>query len=185
MDAHAAQLARAFDADPAVRYMLPDPKRRARAMRFSFAAYLCYGRRYGQVDATPAGAAIWLPDTAVPVSVARLLRCGFASAPLKLGLAALRRTYRFDRAVGALHDQAVSGPHRYLFILGAYPPGWGEGDKLLRPGLERADRVGLPCYLETTAPRALPFYARHGFQVVAEGDVPRGPHLWGLLRPAH
>ena len=95
-----------------------------------------------------------------------------------------QETYRFDRTTRALHDRAVSGPHFYLFILGAYPMGRGEGDKLLRPGLARADRECLPCYLETTAPRALPFYLRHGFQLVAESRVPRGPHLWGLLRPA-
>jgi hypothetical protein len=42
---------------------------------------------------------------------------------------------------------------------------------------ERAIRFAFSCCLETTAPRNLPFYTRHGFRVVAETDVPGGPHL--------
>lgn len=184
MDPHAVLLTRAFDADPAVRYLLPDPEHRTRVMTPSFAAYLRYGSRFGQVDTSPAGAAIWLPADALPITLPNLLRCGFAPALVRMGVPAFRRTYRFDRVSYALHEQVVSGPHRYLFILGAYPPGRGAGDRLLRPGLRRADRDGLPCYLETTAPRALPFYARYGFGVAAEVGVPGGPQLWGLLRPA-
>lgn len=184
MDPHAALLTRAFDAGPAVRYLLPDPERRRRVMTRSFASYLRYGRRFGQVDLSPAGAAIWLPDGALPVTLPKLLRCGFAPALASMGVPALRRTYRFDAVSYALHERVVRGRHLYLFILGAYPPGRGEGERLLQPGLERADRDGLPCYLETTAPRAPPFYARYGFKVAAEGDVPGGPRLWGLLRPA-
>ena len=183
-DPHAVLLARAFDADPAVRYLLPDPERRRRVMTHSFTSYLRYGGRFGQVDTSPAGAAIWLPDDALPVTLPKLLRYGFAPALAAMGVPALRRTYRFDAVTHALHERVVRGRHRYLFILGAYPPGQGDGDRLLQPGLEWADREGLPCYLETTAPRALPFYARYGFAVAAESDVPGGPHLWGLLRPA-
>ncbi len=183
MNPHAALLTQAFDADPAVRYLLPDPERRRRVMTRSFASYLRYGGRFGQVDLSPAGAAIWLPDAALPVTLPKLLRCGFAPALASMGVPAFLRTYRFDVTSHALHERVVRGRHLYLFILGAYPPGRGEGNRLLQPGLERADRAALPCYLETTAPRALPFYACYGFAVAAESDVPGGPHLWGLLRP--
>ena len=69
MDPHAVLLAQAFNADPAVRYLLPDPERRRRVMTHSFASYLRYGGRFGQVDLSPAGAAIWLPDDALPVTL--------------------------------------------------------------------------------------------------------------------
>ena len=100
MDPHAVLLTQAFDADPAVRYLLPDPERRRRVMTHSFASYLRYGGRFGQVDRSPAGAAVWLPDDALPVTLPKLLRCGFAPALAAMGVPALRRTYRFD-AVGA------------------------------------------------------------------------------------
>lgn len=152
-------------------------------MTFSFVSYLRYGGRFGQVDTSPAGAAIWLPEDALPITLPKLLGCGFAPALASMGVSAFWRTYRFDVVSHALHEQVIRRRHLYLFILGAYPPGRGAGNELLRPGLARADRDGLPCFLETTASRALPFYARYGFEVAAESDVPGGPHLWGLLRP--
>lgn len=184
MNAQAQALAKAFRCDPAVCYLLPDPNRRERAMRFAFSCYLRYGERFGKVDVSPSGAAVWLPARYARVSTFGLLRAGFVAAPLVLGLPALGRMVRFGRVIAQLRDRVMSRPHLYLFILGADPAGTGEGSRLLLPGLERADRKGLPCYLETTAPRNLPFYTRHGFRVAAEADVPGGPHLWALLRSA-
>jgi GNAT superfamily N-acetyltransferase len=61
--------------------------------------------------------------------------------------------------------------------------GQGIGSALLQPVLARADAHRLPCYLETGVARNVPFYERHGFQVVAEGILPRGgPPLWAMVR---
>lgn len=153
-------------------------------MRFAFGCYLRYGARSGVVDTSPAGAAIWLREAQARLSAGRLVRSGFAAAPLVMGVPALRRMARFGHAIDALHQRVITAPHWYLFILGAEPAGAGEGSRLLAPGLGRADRDGLSCYLETSAPLALPFYRRHGFELVGESEVPGGPHLWALLRPA-
>jgi len=57
------------------------------------------------------------------------------------------------------------------------------GSALLQPVLARADAHRLSCYLETGVMRNLGFYERHGFQVVAEGMLPRGgPPLWAMVR---
>ena len=42
----------------------------------------------------------------------------------------------------------------------------------MRPVLAHCDREGLPCYLESSKERNVPFYRRHGFEVVQE--VPLG-----------
>ena len=48
--------------------------------------------------------------------------------------------------------------------------------------VREADR-GLPCYLETEKERNVPFYKRHGFDVVVEVDLPKGgPHIWTMKR---
>ncbi len=53
----------------------------------------------------------------------------------------------------------------------------------MRPVLAQADADGLLCYLETANPRNLPLYQRHGFQVVAEVDLPKGgPCIWTMKR---
>jgi hypothetical protein len=42
---------------------------------------------------------------------------------------------------------------------------------------------GLPCYLETEKQINVPFYNRHGFDVVVEIDLPKGgPHIWTMKR---
>jgi GNAT superfamily N-acetyltransferase len=72
-----------------------------------------------------------------------------------------------------------------LFYLGVTPmrQGQGTGSALLQPVLARADTDQLPCYLETGVARNVPFYERRGFQVVAEGALPRGgPPLWAMVR---
>jgi hypothetical protein len=51
-------------------------------------------------------------------------------------------------------------------------------------GLARADRDGLPAYLEASAPRNRALYERHGFEVVGEIQAGDSPPLWPMLRPA-
>ena len=58
----ARALAEAFHHGPATLYLVPEEAKRRRVMPGAFAAYLAYGRRYGEVHTTPEaeGAAIWL-----------------------------------------------------------------------------------------------------------------------------
>ena len=45
------------------------------------------------------------------------------------------------------------------------------------------DHEHLPCYLETTEQRNVPFYERHGFRVVGADQIPETPiTLWAMLR---
>ena len=76
-------------------------------------------------------------------------------------------------------------PHWYLPLIGVTPSqqGQGYGSILLEHAAARCDHEGLPAYLESTSPRSVPLYRRHGFEVVAElrvgyraADLPDGPH---------
>jgi hypothetical protein len=42
----------------------------------------------------------------------------------------------------------------------------------VRPVLERIDREGTPCYLETNAEKNLAIYQRFGFEVISEDRMP-------------
>ena len=70
------------------------------------------------------------------------------------------------------------------------------GSKLIQVGIRRAENLGLPCYLEASNERSVPFYKRHGFKVVetyyhfeggVDGDgnriVGRGPVVTLMFRP--
>jgi ribosomal protein S18 acetylase RimI-like enzyme len=75
-------------------------------------------------------------------------------------------------------------PHYYLAMLGTDPDqqGRGLGSALMRPVLERCDVDGVGAFLESSKERNIDFYARHGFRVVQEIRLPRGPLMWQMWR---
>ena len=74
----------------------------------------------------------------------------------------------------------------YLFILGVEPSVQrrGLGGALMRPVLERADIEQLVCYLETENERNVPFYLKHGFELVVNGEEAghSGVRFWTFRR---
>ena len=83
--------------------------------------------------------------------------------------------------------RAAPEPHWYLRLLGVDSglQGRGLGGLILAYGLARADESGHPCFLETFAERNVPFYLRHGFQLVLDEVEPNsGIRYWGFHRPA-
>jgi hypothetical protein len=53
----------------------------------------------------------------------------------------------------------------------------------MRPVLSHCDREGMPCYLESSKERNVPFYRRHGFEVVQEVPLgAEGPSIWTMWR---
>lgn len=76
-------------------------------------------------------------------------------------------------------------PHWYLGFLGTLPErqGQGLGARLLADRLAEVDAAGLPAYLESSNPRNISLYRRHGFQVVEELALPWGcPPVWRMWR---
>jgi GNAT superfamily N-acetyltransferase len=85
--------------------------------------------------------------------------------------------------MGAVHP---TSPHWYLpwFGVNAAVQGSGLGSQLMAHCLAIVDVDHLPVYLETTNPRTLPFYERHGFEVVGMTHAPTCPPLTFMLRAA-
>jgi GNAT superfamily N-acetyltransferase len=86
--------------------------------------------------------------------------------------------------LGAQRVHPAEPPHWYLAILGTDPSaqGHGLGSAMMKPILEECDRDGVGAYLESSKQQNLDFYARHGFKVTSERDLPRGPRLWPMWR---
>jgi ribosomal protein S18 acetylase RimI-like enzyme len=74
-------------------------------------------------------------------------------------------------------------PHWHLAFIGVDPVwhGRGIGAALLRHALERIDEKGLPAYLESSNPRNVPLYQRHGFAVIREIRVGDSPPVIPML----
>lgn len=91
---------------------------------------------------------------------------------------------RLMRLFSSFEAEHPHDPHYYLPAIGVDPrwQGQGHGTALLEPVLERCDRERLPAYLESTNPRNLPLYERHGFQVTQEVTVGDSPPYWRMWR---
>jgi len=177
--------ARAFTKDPFYIYVLPDEKKRLKALTWLFTAATLYGCLYGEVHVTQGqihGAAVWLSSSQTTL---RMLRAGMTWAPFKLGLKSFLRLWGSLSLVEQLHKQAMPQRHLYLMMLAVDPnqQGKGIGRSLLEKNLSRADVERLACYLETTLPTNVPMYRKFGFEVVLKDDFPGGgPRYWTMRR---
>jgi ribosomal protein S18 acetylase RimI-like enzyme len=180
-------MGRAFRDDQLLRYLVPDDAKRARLAPSFVGKVVRYCSSYGEVHTTPMleGVACWLPPGGSAPTFAGMLRTGLLAEPLKFGWAGLRRFVDMVSYTEKVHEQAAPGPHWYLWGLGVEPSeqGKGIGGALMRPILARAASEGLPCYLETQNRANVPFYEKHGFEVVSDGEVPkRGLRVWAMVR---
>lgn len=76
------------------------------------------------------------------------------------------------------------GPHWYLPLIGVDPmhQGRGHGDARMTFTLERCDRDRVPAYLESSNPRNMSLYRRHGFEPLGEIQVGSSPPIVPMLR---
>jgi ribosomal protein S18 acetylase RimI-like enzyme len=183
----AQALARAFFDNPAMMYVVPDDEGRRRALPWFFGRALRVAQLYGEAQTTPDGvhgAAIWLPPGDTIITPWRIVRSGMIMAPFKFGLPAFRRFMLVMNRFEDWHKRDMPPEHWYLMVLGVEPErqGQGMGSALISPGLARADRERLPCYLETDKEINVTFYRKHGFEVVVEEELPDGPRVWTMRR---
>jgi len=78
-------------------------------------------------------------------------------------------------------------PHWYLPLVGVDPAhqGRGLGAALMRRALERCDADGVPAYLESSNPRNITLYERHGFEALGVIQVGDSPEVVPMLRAPH
>jgi len=170
-------LARAFFDDPLATYMLPDAGVRARLLPVHLGAMVRYGVLYGEVHATPdalRGVAVWIPPGLDDVTSDQAEAAGIDRAAKMVGPDAWGRFAAVMGHVAQFRTSDMPAPHWYLALIGVAPEAArrGLGGCLLGPVLARADGTGIPCYLETANARNVPFYRRHGFEVVREAVEP-------------
>jgi len=177
-------LAAGFQDDPFMRWIFPDDASRPEALVAWFRHWVdAYGRDarsflLGERDA----AALWV--------VPRPRRLGDET---QAATVAHIQAYNGDRTALVLQGLAPLAnhpprPYWYLNAIAAASgnSGQGLGARLLAPMLARADAEGLPVYLESSNPRNLTFYGRHGFEPWGEGiRMPDGgPSVQPMWRPA-
>jgi ribosomal protein S18 acetylase RimI-like enzyme len=174
-------LARAFRKDPFHRWLFPEERQWELYSHRSFAVVIRDELRHETVLTTDqlSGAAIWRDPEREPPNLWARIRMAAQMIPI-FG--------RRSRLIGRGFDQLLAlhpaEPHWYLGVLGTDPQhqGKGVGSALMRPILDRCDAVGQLAYLEASRVENVPYYERHGFEVVAEFEMPQGPPVWRMQR---
>lgn len=185
--AAATALARAFEDDPAILAILKgySAQERIQALNIAFGANLqqC-GPQAAPLsvysEAELAGAALIHRPGTYPPPLAAQLKVFWA------GFKALRSPtvlWRWAKLLSTMDKHHPKEPHFYLEILGVDPQwqGIGFGSRLMERLNKWADAEGVGSYLETAKAGNVPFYERHGFQVVKELDI-IGVHIWLMWR---
>jgi len=170
-------ITRAFHDDPVVRWVFPD----ARVYAVHFPKFIpafagaAFTSRTVELAEDLSGAALWLQPGEGPdeESVIALLA---AAVPAQRQ----QEVFAMLEQMGACHP---AEPHWYLPLIGVDPlrQGQGIGSTLLRRTLARCDQERKAAYLESTQPRNVSLYLRHGFRVMGEirvGDSPPIIPMW-------
>ena len=171
----------AFVEDPLARWMFPHAdeflERYSQFMSGMGGRAFEHGTAFQVNDC--AAAALWLPPNVTSDMEAIMTLLGSVGWPdakvADLGGLAMQ--------VDTYHPRE---PHWYLAVLGADVAyqGNGLGSLLMKHALALCDRDGLPAYLESSNPGNVPFYQRHGFEVMGQIESGSVPVITPMLRGA-
>jgi ribosomal protein S18 acetylase RimI-like enzyme len=173
-----------------ITFYWPDVKRRERYLDWYLGCIINYGFRYGLVYTTPGieGLSIWLPPDQAHTTTWKYLLAGFLPVPVLMGLKHyFTKTIKNEELVQKVHAEIMTEPHWYLWVIAVDPDkqGQGVGSLLIQPGLDYAVSQQLSSYVETHDEANLPFYRKHGFELLREEQVPESDlRFWCLVRQA-
>lgn len=172
----------AFTTDPAARWTWPKPQQFL--AHFSNVVKAFGGNAYAHGSAYyvdgHAGAALWLPPDVQPdQDTLSALMKNTGAAEVQKDLASV-----FEQ-MESYHPKA---PHWYLPMIGVDPvqQGKGYGAALMKHALIPCDRDQTLAYLESSNPKNIPLYERHGFELLGTIQVGASPPIFPMLRkPRH
>lgn len=173
-----ATMVLAFSSDPAIRWLYPDSH-----------TYLGHFPDFVQAFAGKAftletvyqvndycGAALWLPPGIEPdvesiVKIFEQTVCESKQADL---FAVFEQMEKYH----------PTQPHWYLPMIGVDPKEHrkGYGSRLMQHILQQCDRDRFSAYLESSKPENIPFYERHGFELLDQIQVGTSPPIFPMLR---
>lgn len=175
-----AAIVLAFSVDPAARWTYPAPENYLKHFPdlvriFGHRAFEC-GTAHFIGDAQ--AAALWLPPGVQPDEEA--LMAHFQRTVPEQDQDPLFAVFE---QMGRYHPDE---PHWYLPLIGVDPAqqGNGYGSALLVHALRLCDENGTPAYLESSNPKNIPLYQRHGFEVLGTIQVGTSPPITPMLRRA-
>ena len=168
-----------FAGDPFVRWFWPKDSNYVSCCP-AFDAFGGAAIDLGSAYCTPdmQGVALWLPPGTTP-DEERFI--GFLQETADKN--SLEEGFRVFESMDTYHP---TEPYWYLPLIGVDPihQGIGIGAALMNHALQRCDREQLPAYLESTNPKNIPLYERHGFEVMGKIKFGKCPVVTPMFRAA-
>ena len=124
------------------------------------------------------GVALWMPPGVEP-DEERMISLLEATVPEEK----LEDVFGVFEAMESYHPE---DPCWYLPIIAVDPfyQGNGYGSQLMKHALSRVDEDGLPAYLESSNPRNISLYERHGFENMGQIQIGTSPIVTPMIRSA-
>lgn len=170
-----------FSDDPVFTWVFDAPARDTKLLTFfcflAGEALVPQGRTY----LAPRCAAAWEPPDAPDWPDERGERFS-AALQAVCSPAEMERLAALSSAVGS-HRPPGSAWHLAVFATEPAGRSQGRGTAVLQQSLRVVDQTSHPAYLESTNPRNLSLYRRHGFEETGRMDLPGGPSLTAMWRP--
>ena len=173
-----AAIVAAFLTDPVARFAWPSPHDYLRAMPLVTREFAGGSFEHGTayVSADFCGTALWLPPGvhANGEALERVFRDTAKPEHLDDLLATFEK----------MEQGHPEEPHWYLPMIGVEPNAQrkGLGAELMRHAVTRCDQEGALAYLESSNPRNISLYLRHGFEVMGEIRIGSAPPVTPMLR---
>lgn len=177
-DAAVGTVVLAFASDPMTRWSWPGQRQYLATMPQFVPAFggkaFAAGSAYCSDDY--AGVALWLPPgiEADMDPLVQLVQSTFPASQLE-------HAFAIFEEMGKYHPDE---PHWYLPLIGVDPvhQGKGHGDALMAHALACIDQDRAPAYLESSNPRNISLYLRHGFEPLGTIQAGSSPPIVPMLR---
>jgi ribosomal protein S18 acetylase RimI-like enzyme len=168
----------AFATDPLVRWIWPDARAYLMNMPKLIDAFAGGAFTHDSAYATDdlGGAALWLPPGVVPDGEAMGALVQSTAPPTVLA-----DLPELSQQMASYHP---AEPHWYLPLIGVDPArqGQGYGAALMKHVTTILDRAGSVAYLESTNPRNISLYERHGFEALGRIQAGGSPPIVPMVR---
>lgn len=169
-----------FVRDPIARWVWPTAEAYAAHMPSFVDAFSGRALEHVTADLTGCGgaAAFWLPPGISPDEEAVMAVLG-QSVPES-------RAAEMEEFLEQMANYHPAEPCWYLPQIAADPAyqGRGLGSALLAHRLPLIDAEGAAAYLESSSPTNIPFYLRHGFELIGRIQAGSSPPMFPMLRKA-
>ena len=168
----------AFSSNPIARWFYPDPHQYLLHLPSFVRAFAGKAFEHNSAYCVDGylGAALWLPPNVHPDEnvLAALLQRTIPEENQQ-------EIFAFTERMNSSHP---SEPHWYLPMIGVDPAKQdnGYGSALMKHALARCDGEGKLAYLESSSPRSIPLYRRHGFELLGTIQVGSSPPLFPMMR---